>query len=312
MAPLSHLNALRALEAAVRLGSFSAAGTELGVTPAAVGQQVRKLEESLGRSLLVRGANGFQATEAAHQAADHLATGFGELGQAMALLRGNTTRYRVSVSVVPTIAERWLAPRLPDFLGANPEIDLRIDSTHHVHYRAGDEYDFALRYDRPGTEDLSEIDLFREYLIPVCTPGVASRVRLQDGVAALARTPIIRVDRSTSDPDWIDWEDWGRRFEYAIPRPGQGLQFTFTNLALRAAYDGSGMHLAQLSITLPDILAGRMTAPFGPAMAAQTGYPYRLIVLNPARRDRLHRNFTDWIVAEAESTRAAMAAYLTG
>lgn len=312
MTRIAHLNGLRALEAAVRLGSFTAAGAELGVTPAAIGQQVRKLERALGRNLLIRRPNGFEPTDVARLASSRLAAGLAEMREAVAMLSGSAARLGLSVTVVPTIAERWLAPRLADFLGAHPEVDLRIDSTHHVHYRASAEYDFALRYDPPGSSGFREIALFRESLLPVCTPDLARRIPAEAGPEALAGMPLIDVDPSTSDPDWIGWEEWGARFGYRIPQSRQGLRFTFTTLALRAAYDGHGVFLAQLSITLPDIISGRMVAPFGPQKTVRTGFPYRLIVLNPARRSRLHKPFADWILAEAAKTRAAMDGYLAG
>ena len=97
MVPLSHLNALRALEASVRHGSFTAAAAELGVTPAAIGQQVRKLEAALGQRLLVRRANGFEPTEIATSAATKLASGFDDLREALALMAHGNNPNRVFV-----------------------------------------------------------------------------------------------------------------------------------------------------------------------------------------------------------------------
>lgn len=310
MTAIAHLKALRALEAAVRLGSFTAAAEELGVTPAAVGQQVRKLEQALGRQLLIRRPNGFQASLPARHAAAKLASGFATLREAVDLLETDATPQRVSVTVVPTIAERWLAPRLGLFRAAHPEIDLRIDSTQQVFYHTNDSYDFALRYDPPERSPLQAIELFPEWLVPVCTPEIATRVHPEAGGEALAGAPLIAVDRSTVDPDWIEWEEWGARFGYRIGRPS--LDFSFTTLALRAAYDGHGVFLAQLSVSLPDILAGRLVAPFGPERCVRTGFPYRLIYLARRPSTRAQRAFVAWIEIESARTQAAMEAYLAG
>ena len=109
MTGLSHLNALRALEAAVRHGSFTGAAMELGATLAAVGQQVRKLEKALGQELLVRHANGFEATPIAISATEKLQSGFEELREALAMMTGSKASNRVFVTVTPSIGERWLA-----------------------------------------------------------------------------------------------------------------------------------------------------------------------------------------------------------
>lgn len=310
MADLPHLNALRALEASVRHGSFAAAATELGVTPAAIGQQVRKLEAALGRQLLNRQANGFEPTATALSAAAKLASGFDDLREALVIMKGRVTPNRVFVTVTPTIGERWLAPRLSHFLARRSEVDLRIDSTPYVLYQTSPDFDFAIRYDRPGASGYEEIALFDEILIPVCTPAVAARIGPTDCADCLCEAPLLHVDRSTDDPDWLHWEEWGRKFGYEIPTRRQSLHITFTTMALRALYDGHGLHLAQLSITLPDLLSGRLVAPFGVSTCVRPGYPYCLVRMNAGRETPVLRAFRDWIIYEARTTQDEMDAYL--
>jgi LysR family glycine cleavage system transcriptional activator len=307
---LSNLKALRALEASVRLGSFRAAGDELGVTAAAVGQQVRKLEESVGRTLLVRRANGFEPTELAKGVSRRLASGFASLSDAMDMMAGTSATFRLAISVAPTIAERWLAPRLAGFLARHPEIDLRIDSTHQLFSLESGDFDFALRYAPPSPYANSELDLFREWLLPVCVPELLADLRPEDRANAFRAVPLLHVDKETGDPEWMDWDEWGRRFGFTIPSQKHRLRFTRTTLALRSAYGGHGLHLAQLSITLPDLASGRLVAPFGPARCVRTGYPYRLVAFGKEKMTPLHAAFIDWIRSEADGTLAAMRAYL--
>ena len=303
-----HLNGLKALEAAVRLGSFAAAGTEMGVTSAAVGQRVRNLEKALGRRLLIRHANGFEPTEAALAAAGKLREGFDRLSEAMVVLNPAPMASRIAISIVPTIADRWLAPRLASFLTEFPNIDLRIDSTHQVYDPPGAEYDFVLRYAPPAQDGRREIELFREALVPVCTPELGAIIAKAGG--SLKGVKLIHVERETSDTDWLYWPEWGRRFGHPLPDADQGLWFTRTTLALRAMYAGNGVLPAQLSIVLPDILSGRLVAPIGPERCAWTGYPYRLIVLNGGAMPPLHKSFIAWLRRESEKSSAAMEAYL--
>jgi len=308
---LTHLNGLRALEAAVRHGSFKAAAVELGVTPAAIGQQVRNLESALGQQLLVRHANRFEPSENTKQAVAMLASGFAEIHRAFSLLAQTRAPNRVFVTVTPSIAERWLAPRLSHFLARFPEVDMRIDSTPYVHYVSGSEFDFAIRYDRSGRSGYDETELFREILIPVCTPDIARMMGPVDRPDCLSEVPLLHVDRSTDDPDWFHWDEWGERFGYEIPKMRQRLHITYTTLALRSLYDGHGLHLAQLSITLPDLLSGRLTAPFGVSKCVRPGYPYSLVTLHPGSATPLLREFRRWIVEEADSTRADMDRYMS-
>ena len=311
MKPVPYLNSLRALEASVRLGSFRAAAVELGVTPAAVGQQVRNLEAALGRQLLVRHASGFVPSEAAQRAAGRLAVGFEELRKALSLLTRGDRRKRVFVTVTPSIAERWLLPRLTRFLAGHPEIDLRIDSTPFVLYETGGEFDFALRYDRPGRFGAEESPLFDETLIPACTPEVASRIGPIDRRDCLSATTLIHVDRSTDDPKWFHWEEWAREFGYDIPEKKSGrLQYRYTTAALRSMYDGQGLHLAQLSVTLPDLKAGGLVAPFGVSRCIVPGYRYCLARIDPGDITPLQRAFRDWVLGEARMTQSEMDSYI--
>jgi len=311
MGSLSHLNALRALESSVRLGSFSAAAIELGVTPAAVGQQVRNLEKAIGRQLLDRRANGFKPTPVAVSATAKLSSGFGDLRDALSIMARQETRNRLFVTVTPTIGERWLAPRLSEFLSEHSAIDLRIDSTPHVLHQPNLEFDFALRYDRPRASGRPETELFGEILIPVGTPEIAERVGPMERADCLSDVPLIHVDRSTDDPDWYHWHDWGKAFGYDIPQRPRGVHATFTTLALRSLYSGHGLHLAQLSITLPDLVSGRLIAPFGTSRCVTPGYPYSLVKIAEGRETDLLKAFRDWIVSEARATQAEMDAYLS-
>jgi LysR family glycine cleavage system transcriptional activator len=243
-------------------------------------------------------------------AAQKLTAGFDNLREALALMTPGDARYRLSVSSSATIAERWLAPRLSEFLASHPEIDLRIDSTPHVFDEESSEFDFGLRYAPPSPAAREEKKLFGEVLVPLCAPQVVLGIGPLDNPDALANIPLLHADRSTSDPEWIGWEEWGNRFGYTIPQPRHGLRFTLTTLAIRSVLAGHGLFLGQLSIALPDLRAGRLVAPFGPSKSCRTGYFYRLVSTGSARRTPLQRAFADWIEAEADKTRNAMEAYL--
>lgn len=307
---LAHLNALRAFEAAVRLGSFRAASDELGVTPAAVGQQVRKLEDALGCTLLLRRANGFEPTELAETTARRLGSGFERLSDAVRMIRDSSAGLRVAITVAPTIAEWWLAPRLVQFLADNPQVDLSIDTTRGLIAGNTARFDFALRYAAPTPGAREEIELFREWLVPVCAPELAARLCPGDCADPFRGVPLIRVERETGDSDWIDWGAWGRRFGFAIPDHVHALKCSRATLALRSLHDGHGIHLAQLSIVAPALTSGRLAAPFGPARSVMTGYPYRLTVFGRREGHAVRRAFGDWIAAEAAETRRAMRRFL--
>ena len=299
---LSHLNALRALEASVRLGSFRAAAIELNVTAAAVGQQVKKLEAAVGVTLLERTPNGFVPTGLAHQVAEQLTTGFRSLADALDFMTQDNEPDLLSVSVVPSIAEYWLAPRLPEFWQANPGIDLRLDSTSTILDPAETHFNFALRYGPEAPGQGNSVDLFTDYLLPVCTPDLAARIDPDRRLTPFGDVTLLHTTASTSDPRWLDWPGWCKALGYQVADFGAGAKFTYTTMAIRAMFAGHGVHLCQLSVALPALLQGRLSAPFGHSHCVRVGYPYRLVSFTPTRQKTIHKTFREWIFGHAAQT----------
>lgn len=310
MSQVTHLNALRALEAAVRTGSFKAAAAELGVTPAAVGQQVRALESYLGRQLLVRRPNGFAPTPAAREAAQKLTSGFETLREAQTLLSRRGRDRQLSLTVAPSFAQMWLAPRLEGFLAAYTDVDLRIDTTPEVVDIESGEFDLAIRYHEPTEGRAQSSVLFAEYLLPVCAPDVAERLDGRDASTLSASGALIWVDRETADAEWLDWDGWAARFGLEVEPRVHGIRFARWPAAMSHAFGGGGLLLAGLAMTLDYIRDGRLVAPFGAAKAARTGYTYQLVCHGDRVKPHVQAAFESWIADEAYKTRASIDAYL--
>src|SRR5262245_56225347 len=114
------LNALRAFEAAARHESFAKAADELGVTPAAISHQVKALEEWLGAALFVRHAQGLYLTDAGRAAMPAFSAAFEAMGLAVQELRVHAPRPQITIAALPSIAQLWLAPKLPALRRAFP------------------------------------------------------------------------------------------------------------------------------------------------------------------------------------------------
>ena len=125
---LPPLNALRAFEAAARLEGISRAAEELAVTPGAVSQQIRQLEEQVGVQLFVRQGRALSLTEAGRAAAGVTSDAFAGLSHAVALMRQPVRRRSLTVSVAPSFAGKWLAPRLHRFQDQHPGIEANNSS----------------------------------------------------------------------------------------------------------------------------------------------------------------------------------------
>src|SRR5690348_598082 len=125
---LPPLSALRPFEAAARLESFSRAAAELHLTHGAVSHQVRALEEHLGTQLFARHGKRVTLTAAGRIFAETVRDALGEIGQAAEALRVRRDD-RLSVSVLPSFASRWLMPRLIRFMDANPGLEVNVTAS---------------------------------------------------------------------------------------------------------------------------------------------------------------------------------------
>lgn len=167
MVALSHLKSLQALEMALRTGSLRAAAQQLAITPAAVGQRVKALEEYLGVELLVRGRTGLKSTPALEAALTSLHTAFQEL-QNVACALDLQRHSEIHVAASPDFAELWLKPRLARFCLAHPHTHFCINGEGTIPLRLGPA-DCEITFGPPPSGSQQDL-LFRDFVLPVCSP----------------------------------------------------------------------------------------------------------------------------------------------
>ena len=169
---LVHLNALRAFEAAARHLSFAAAAEELNVTPPAISQHIRALEEYLDAALFVRTKSGIALTPQARAAYPDIRDGLQQLAAGLTKLRGAAQDVLVTLTVPPSFAAKWLLPRIDRFRERHPDLDIRLDTTDRLADFAADGIDLGVRYGLGGYTDLQAEKLFEEEVFPVCSPSL--------------------------------------------------------------------------------------------------------------------------------------------
>ena len=296
----SHLGALRALEAALRTGSFRSAADDLGVTTAAVGQQIRGLEEFVGCQLFVRKPSGATPTEAAIGVATELTAGFGSISTVLERLKEPVLDNRLSLSTSLAIAEYWLTPRLPNFYAVCDQFDLRIDTTHRLVDLRSEEFDFVIRFGPKPDETLDSVFLFDGCVVPICTPEFAAKYGLSESTTSLEGVPLIHVKEETADPGWLNWARWSKKYglEYKGEEPLP--EFPRLSSGLKGAREGLGIVLCGMVEAFSALANGSMTMPFGAKSAARSEFSYRLVSLRGRARSRTQNDFKDWMAAEAE------------
>lgn len=289
MSTLPPLNALRAFEAAARRGGFAAAAEELNVTPAAVGQQVRHLEELLGVKLFERDGRKLNLTERGVAGLERLSQALNLMGEASAAMRDTPSERSLTLAVPPDFASSWLAPRLTAF-ATEHEITLTVIAMDRLTRLATGEADLAISFGAEPPAAFAALRLMSE----VVTPAAARPYQGQFRTAAdLADAPLIH---DTSHP--LGWQNWlGARGAFGIDVT-KGTRTDDTLSALGLASAGGGVVLARRTIAQADFKAGRL-APLFPDgdMQIDAGY---FLLSNP--RQRLSPTaslFTSWLRAEA-------------
>lgn len=309
---LPSLNAIRAFEAAARLGSFTNAADELGVTSAAVGQQVRSLEAHLNTTLFHRHIEGLEQTAIAREAMPVLTRAFDLIAEAMRMLDSSGGGAGLRVSVPPSFGVNWLAPRLPGFYAKFPGIEVSIDAGFRMTNLARGEADIAIRFGSGRYANLVTERILSETIVPLCSPQLRDKYDLRR-FEDLERAPLVHLVNLASDSTWPNWREWAERQGLDSPRFTEGPTFFGTSgiaLVLRAVTEGQGVALCGVVSAIDDIWAGRLVAPFGGLGAVQTQFGYDLLYSAAVGQSRPVSAFRAWIKSEARRTNRLVAATL--
>ncbi|MDO6483655.1 LysR substrate-binding domain-containing protein [Shimia thalassica] len=249
MTDLPSLNSLRAFDVAGRRLSFRAAADELGVTQGAVAQHVRQLEADLSIVLFDRVPKGLALTSIGRSYHDRVARAFSDLRSATAQIKPEPGK--VTISVTPTFASKWLIPNLPDFSDKHPDIDLRILATEKVSSFHSDGIDLAIRQGNPPFgAALNATLLFAQDVIAVSAPTLVEHAAVPVDATTLAQLPKIHDThdlwpRVLADLDVVD-------------QSKRGLRLSQTALAVDAAVSGQGVALVSRFLVSADIAAANL------------------------------------------------------
>lgn len=293
--PIS-LNALRAFEAAARLGRMTEAAAELNVTHGAISRQVKTLEAALGTRLFEGPRNRPTPTAAGARLLPDLTAGFDRIDAALRAV-ADSEAGTLDVSCTGTLLMRWLIPRLHRFTAARPDIEVRLSaSADPVDFRTA-RFDLAVRVGHEAEQPVETrvTPLFAEATGPVMAPDLTAGAGLRTPQDA---TRLPRLHTATRPAAWTEWAgNAGLPADVVAtlgPGPGEGHGFDHFYFMLEAANTGLGVAVAPWQLVFADVAAGRLVAPLG---FIPTGLTY--MALSRGGRSRKVDAFLDWLVAEA-------------
>jgi LysR family transcriptional regulator, glycine cleavage system transcriptional activator len=292
------LNALRAFEAAARRLSFTKAAEDLDVTPGAISQQVKILEDWVGQPLFRRLGRSVELTDAARASLPALREAFEHIDDAVRLMKLPLRRERVSVSAAPSFAAKWLVPRIARFQARHPDVQVWIAADMSLVDFAYADVDVAVRYGPGLYEGVLVEKLMNEEVIAVCSPDLLTGPRPLQVPADLSGHTLLHDASPDNDPSCPDWPMWLAARGVAGADGNQGLRFNQSAMVIDAAISGRGVALAKRAIAATDLAAGRLVAPFG-AQADPLSYSYWIVRPKGRTMTPALQAFLEWLRLEA-------------
>ena len=291
------LASIRVFEAAARLGSFTRAAEELGMTQAAVSWQIKSLETRLGLSLFRRLPREVAPTEPGERLSRAATEAMLLLRRAVADLT-DADQGVLSITTLATLASQWLAQRLGEFQIANPGLAVRVDTSSSLTDLMRENVDIAIRSGTGRWPGLDSALLMPSVFTPLCTPALCDTLNLKTAA------DLIAAPRIGEEKEWAAW--FAAAGVEGVAHPAVRLRADFQALEVAAALGGQGVALASPILYAREIAAGQLIQPFPQLVELSPGY---WIAWPTDRRlsPKIVR-FREWLLAAAANDPAIAAA----
>ncbi len=286
---------------AIRRGSLKSAAQALAITPAAVGQRVKALEDYLGIQLLVRGRAGLQVPPELQGALSHLATAFRALDAAVEQLdmqRGHD----IQIAAVPDLADLWLTRRLSGFRRQNPHVRFCINGEGDAPLRLGPA-DCELTFG-PRRREAHSDTLFRDFLVPVSSPATKRRIARLRARSRLEGYPLLHLDFYRNDPKALTWPRWIAGQPLQRSAPERGIRFQRIARVIDAVLADAGLTICGLALLREALEDGSLTLPFPVASGTWTSHAFQARFRPEALARPQVRRFRQWLADEARLSAA--------
>lgn len=281
---------LAAFEAAARTGSFTQAGVELSLTQSAVSRQIRALEERLGADLFIRERQSVKLTEAGLSYAREIREALQHIGDASMAVRASPRAASLNLAVLPAFASRWLIPRLPSFLSANPDVTINFSTRLAPFEFAAEPFDAAIHFGHPAWMGAESIPLMGETLVALA--GTAFLETHQFSSAEDLLSAPLLILRSRPDA----WERWFLANGVYYDSVNGPLFDQFDSMA-SAAKAGIGIALLPAFLFQNEVARGELVPLFDKQTPSDDSYH---LVWPHSRRDNPTMIlFRDWLEQEA-------------
>lgn len=296
------LRSLRAFNAAARHLSFTKAADEMGVTPAAISHQIKELEDQIGVALFTRTSRSMALTREGEILSTAAAESLDTLSRAVKRIKRLENRKVLKVSASPSIAAKWLVPRLDRFLDQALGAEVRVDvSTTALDFER-DDVDIAIRFGQGRYPGLKSDLLFTDKIFPVCSPRIITKEKPLAQPKDLLRHTLIHLEYEAQGVVWPNWKMWMLAAGITDFDDKRGMHFGQTSLTVQAAIDGHGVALGDSNLVADDLASGRLVKPFELSLRAPSQFAYHIVSPLDTMQNPLVEAFRQWCLGEAKET----------
>ena len=246
------LNALRAFEAAARLGGFSAAAEELNVTSGAIAQHIKSVEAWAGVKLFERRPQGVYLTDFGRSIVDDFTVAFDHIGDAVQALREKASTKSLRIAALPAVAQMWLPPRLQLIRNIWSVETISVFAMERRPNLKREPYDMSFFFTE-DSEQGSFIPLEDDIIFPVCAPARAQEIGSASDLSD---------QNFLHDSNWRnDWKTWFDKAAPDVRCSMQGPSFSLYDIAIKEAVNGAGILMGHETLVRPFIERGELVAP---------------------------------------------------
>ena len=279
------LGPLRVFDAVCRAKGISRAAESLHVTPGAVSQQIKQLENGLRSQLFQKSGREIELTAVGERLAQQIADAFDRLNDALDVAADSRLDERLRLKVTPSLAIRWLVPRLRGFYAQHPDIDLEIATSTGADDIRLEGSDCAVRHGVGEWTDVELDHLFDDELVPVCAPALAGHL--------LTPRDLLQANLLHSMMRPEAWDLWFTSADLGGQLRSRGMTLANAALCYQAAADGLGVAIAQRAYIDDDLRSGRLVIVVDHVARTERGY---YLVCDPVRANAASvRLFCEWI-----------------
>jgi len=286
---LPPLNAVRAFDAAARLGSYVEASKALHVTQPAIGRHVKLLEEWLGTQLFERTSRGVTLTSAGEKYHRKISAALQLIIEAGKEARPKAAERWLRIMVVPGFAKRWLMPRIEAMRHLRPGLKFAIEPNSTFTEVDGKNTDLGIVYGMDGEYAHSRVTLICPRVFPICTPAYLASIDPIECPADLVKHNLIHVD----DGEW--WNLWftAHGLDFHL---NSDMLYVNNDHALSVAESGQGIALANEVLVREELDAGRLVL----AVDAQVKHESYRVLTPSAELSADVAWFIQWLQTELE------------